>query len=124
MIAACGSKIRHQLEIDVVFSSAMIATMRKDSGRFMFMSASVAGPKITHAALVDIPRKPGSYEICSAIGTVVKCFFIHTVLTPIRLQIIGKQKVARNHGRFITNVLGKGQASDKTMSSPRPLPAL
>jgi hypothetical protein len=80
------NRVRHQLEIVMVFGSAMIATMRKDSGRFMFMSASVAGPKIGHAALVNIPRQAGGYQHRAAIGTVVKCLFIHAVLTPIRCK--------------------------------------
>jgi hypothetical protein len=38
----------------------------------MFVPASVTGPKVTHAALIDVPRNSGSYQHRAAVGTLVK----------------------------------------------------
>jgi hypothetical protein len=49
----------------------------------VLITASLAKPEIGHAPLVDIPRNPGSYEVCAAIGTVVKYLFIHAAEHPV-----------------------------------------
>jgi hypothetical protein len=41
------------------------------------MSAGLTGPIVAHAALVNVPREPGSYQPGTAIGTMVNSFASH-----------------------------------------------
>jgi len=43
----------------------------------MLMSAGFAGPIVTHAALVNVPREPGSNQPGAAIGAMVNSLPTH-----------------------------------------------
>lgn len=53
------------------------ATTVQHGCSLMLMSADLAAPIVTHAALVDVPREPGSDQPGTAIGTIVNSFASH-----------------------------------------------
>ncbi len=64
------------------------------------MSAGLAGPIVTHAALVNAPREPGSYQPGTAIGTMVNRIASHA---SSHFRFLEWNRLIRDHGGFITN---------------------